>query len=40
MQLAHIDKNNIRGIYNHAQYLEKRRHMMQCYSEYMTDGDI
>lgn len=23
MQLAHVDKNNIRGTYNHAQYLEK-----------------
>lgn len=40
IQLAQVDKNSIRGTYNHAQYLEKRRHMMQCYSEYMTDGDI
>ncbi len=23
MQLAHVDKNNIRGTYNHAQYIEK-----------------
>ncbi|VUC88121.1 putative site specific integrase [Raoultella terrigena] len=35
MQLAHIDKNNIRGTYNHAQYIEKRRDMMQWYSSYV-----
>lgn len=33
MQLAHVDKNNIRGTYNHAQYLDGRRVMMQWYSE-------
>lgn len=33
MQLAHSDKNSIRGTYNHAQYLEKRRNMMQWYSD-------
>lgn len=32
MQLAHVDKNSIRGTYNHAQYLDKRRDMMQSYS--------
>jgi integrase len=32
MQLAHVDKNGIRGTYNHAQYLEKRRDMLQWYS--------
>nr|WP_314266765.1 integrase arm-type DNA-binding domain-containing protein [uncultured Moellerella sp.] len=36
-QLAHIDKNAIRGTYNHAQYLEGRREMMQWYADYM-DG--
>ena len=25
MQLAHVDKNRIRGTYNHAQYLDERR---------------
>lgn len=35
MQLAHIDKNKIRGTYNHAQYLEDRRHMMQSYANSM-----
>lgn len=33
MQLAHVDKNTIRGTYNHAQYLEKRKEMMQWYSD-------
>ena len=33
MQLAHVDKNSIRGTYNHAQYLDGRRVMMQWYSE-------
>lgn len=35
MQLAHTDKNKIRGTYNHAQYLEDRRHMMQSYANSM-----
>ena len=35
IQLAHIDKNNIRGTYNHAQYIDKRRDMMQWYSDYI-----
>ncbi|MGQ3902948.1 tyrosine-type recombinase/integrase [Mixta calida] len=36
-QLAHVDRNNIRGIYNHAQYLEKRKEMMQWWADYI-DG--
>ncbi|HFJ4587893.1 TPA: tyrosine-type recombinase/integrase [Salmonella enterica] len=32
MQLAHVDKNSIRGKYNHAQYLDGRRTMMNWYS--------
>ncbi|MDU5768626.1 tyrosine-type recombinase/integrase [Mixta calida] len=36
-QLAHVDRNNIRGIYNHAQYLDKRREMMQWWADYI-DG--
>ncbi|MGA7506887.1 MAG: integrase arm-type DNA-binding domain-containing protein [Erwinia billingiae] len=32
MQLAHIDINRIRGIYNHALYLEGRRVMLQWYA--------
>ncbi|KAB7683162.1 tyrosine-type recombinase/integrase [Plesiomonas shigelloides] len=34
-QLAHVDKNSIRGTYNHAQYLEGRREMMQWYADYL-----
>ncbi len=37
LQLAHVDKNSIRGTYNHAQYLEGRRTMLQWYGDYM-DG--
>ncbi|CCK06726.1 Phage integrase, Phage P4-associated [Cronobacter sakazakii 696] len=36
MQLAHVDKNSIRGTYNHAQYLEKRREMIQWYSDHLA----
>ena len=32
-QLAHVDKNSIRGTYNHAQYLEARREMLQWYAD-------
>ncbi|EAB9444815.1 DUF4102 domain-containing protein [Salmonella enterica subsp. diarizonae] len=34
-QLAHVDKNSIRGTYNHAQYLDGRREMLQWYAGYM-----
>ncbi len=33
-QLAHIDKNSIRGTYNHAQYIEPRKVMMQWYAQF------
>lgn len=36
LQLAHVDKNTIRGTYNHAQYLEQRREMLQWYAEYIN----
>ena len=32
-QLAHVDKNSIRGIYNHAQYLDGRARMLQFYAD-------
>ncbi len=35
LQLAHVDKNSIRGIYNHALYLEGRTEMMNLYSNYL-----
>jgi len=34
-QLAHADKNTIRGTYNHAQYLDGRREMLQWYADYL-----
>ncbi|WP_330983545.1 MULTISPECIES: tyrosine-type recombinase/integrase [Enterobacterales] len=33
LQLAHVDKNSVRGIYNHALYLDDRRTMMQWYAD-------
>ncbi|MGF7480583.1 tyrosine-type recombinase/integrase [Providencia sp. SP181] len=33
LQLAHVDKNTIRGVYNHAQYLRQRKDMMIFYSQ-------
>lgn len=36
-QLAHVDKNAIRGTYNHAQYLEGRREMMQWNGDYIYE---
>lgn len=34
-QLAHAERNKIRGAYNHAQYLPERRKMMQWWSDYL-----
>ncbi|WP_320734296.1 tyrosine-type recombinase/integrase [Enterobacter kobei] len=36
-QLAHVDKNSIRGTYNHAKYLEGRREMMQWYADFIDN---
>ena len=36
-QLAHADKDNVRRTYNHADYLEDRRRMMQAWADYL-DG--
>ena len=35
MQLAHVDKNSIRGTYNHALYLSHRKTMMQWYGNFI-----
>lgn len=40
MQLAHTDKNKIRGTYNHAYYLDKRREMMNWYSNYILKNKV
>jgi len=34
-QLAHVDSGSIRGVYNHAQYLDKRREMMQWWADWI-----
>ncbi len=34
-QLAHAERNEIRAIYNHAQYLPERRKMMQWWANYL-----
>lgn len=36
-RLAHVDKNAIRGTYNHAQYMEGRREMMQWYGDFIDE---
>lgn len=37
MQLAHVEKNTVRGAYNHARYMEERKAMMQEWAD-MLDG--
>jgi integrase len=37
VSLAHIDKNRVRHAYNRAEYLDKRRKMMDWWSEYITE---
>ncbi len=34
-QLAHAEKNKVRGIYNHAEYLSDRRKMMQWWADHL-----
>jgi integrase len=34
-QLAHSDRNKIRAVYNHAEYLPERRKMMQAWADYL-----
>ncbi len=36
MQLAHVDKNSIRGTYNHAQYIKDRQVMMEWYASLLN----
>ena len=42
-QLAHTERNSVRAAYNHADYLEKRREMMQWWADYLDelrDGSV
>ncbi len=34
-QLAHSDKNRIRAVYNHAEYMPERKKMMQAWADYL-----
>ena len=34
-QLAHVEKNQVRGAYNRAQYIDERTEMMQRYADYL-----
>jgi len=36
-QLAHRESNNVRAVYNHADYLDDRREMMQSWSDYLMN---
>ncbi|WP_000778545.1 tyrosine-type recombinase/integrase [Salmonella enterica] len=36
-QLAHADRNTIRGTYNHAQYIDGRQEMLQWYADYLDE---
>jgi integrase len=36
-QLAHAESNKIKGVYNAAEHLPKRREMMQAWADYL-DG--
>jgi len=35
MQLAHAETNSVRAAYNHAQFLEKRKNMIQWWADYI-----
>ena len=34
-QLAHVEQNSVRAAYNHAQYIDERRRMMQAWADYL-----
>ena len=34
-QLAHVEQNSVRAAYNHAEYLDKRREMMQWWADWL-----
>lgn len=34
-QLAHLQKNKVRGVYNHAEYIPQRQKMMQWYADHV-----
>lgn len=36
-QLAHVERDGTRAAYNHAKYLEERRHMMQAWGDILSE---
>ena len=36
-QLAHVEQNSVRAAYNHAEYLQERRKMMQVWANYLDE---
>jgi integrase len=36
-QLAHVEKNAVRAAYNHAEYLDQRREMMQWWADWLDE---
>ena len=36
-QLAHVERNQVRAAYNHAEYLPERRKMMQWWADYLDN---
>lgn len=39
-QLAHVDKNKVRGAYNHALYFKERRKLVQWWADYLDHAMI
>lgn len=37
MQLAHVEKNNVKGVYNKALYMEERVRLMEWWSDYLDE---
>ena len=40
VSLAHVDKNTVRSAYNRAEYIEKRRVMLQWWSDHIVDSTV
>ncbi len=36
-QMAHVDRNKVRAIYNSAEYMPERRRMMQWWADFLSD---
>lgn len=36
MQLAHAEENKMKATYNHAQYLDERRRLMERWADFVT----